>query len=104
MCPQLKTEQTLEQFFLTVGQNNFGNKIPFFTSAKLSLVYVLLRFTLGQIWASPENGLTVRVACWSSSRMTRVVTMRYKFLSCEMSHVTHVLGRTSVDLLIEFYW
>ena len=22
--------RSLEQFFLTVGQNNFGNKIPFF--------------------------------------------------------------------------
>ena len=24
--------QSLEQFFLTVGQNNFGNKLPFFSS------------------------------------------------------------------------
>ena len=23
--------QSLEQFFFTVGQNNFGNKIPFFS-------------------------------------------------------------------------
>ena len=26
--------RTLEQFFLTVGQNNFGNKIPFFFVSK----------------------------------------------------------------------
>ena len=52
------------------------------------------------MWASPENGLTVRVACWSSSRMTRVVTMCYKFLSFEMSNVTHALGKTSVNLPI----
>ena len=25
--------RTLEQFFLTVGQNNFGNKIPFAIAA-----------------------------------------------------------------------
>ena len=27
-------DQPLEQFFLTVGQNNFGNKIPFFIIEK----------------------------------------------------------------------
>ena len=29
---------TLEQFFLTVGQNNFGNKIPFLTVANTPLI------------------------------------------------------------------
>ena len=27
-----KILRSLEQFFLTVGQNNFGNKIPFLTN------------------------------------------------------------------------
>ena len=28
--------QSLDQFFLTVGQNNFGNKIPFIPKKKMS--------------------------------------------------------------------
>ena len=31
----LKFSQSLKQFFLTVGQNNFGNKIPFSDGEKL---------------------------------------------------------------------
>ena len=31
-----KISWSLEQFFLTVGQNNFGNKIPFFDSLSYS--------------------------------------------------------------------
>ena len=30
-----KISRSLEQFFLTVGQNNFGNKIPFMSSLKI---------------------------------------------------------------------
>ena len=30
-CTYGPTLLSLEQFFLTVGQNNFGNKIPFFS-------------------------------------------------------------------------
>ena len=38
-----KFSQSLDQFFLTVGQNNFGNKIPFISSAietKIAAVYM----------------------------------------------------------------
>ena len=30
-----KISRSLEQFFLTVGQNNFGNKVPFMSSLKI---------------------------------------------------------------------
>ena len=45
--------RSLEQFFLTVGQNNFGNKIPFlgrmdFKSFKLQ--YHIVLFTANKIW------------------------------------------------------
>ena len=30
-----KILRSLEQFFLTVGQNNFGNKIPFLIGSKI---------------------------------------------------------------------
>ena len=36
--------RSLEHFFLTVGQNNFGNKIPFI-SCKTHLVFVLCQST-----------------------------------------------------------
>ena len=36
--------RSLEQFFLTVGQNNFGNKIPFLTFALSNILVQLLHF------------------------------------------------------------
>ena len=35
--------QSVEQFFLTVGQNNFGNKIPFFIVTKNYNYFILLQ-------------------------------------------------------------
>ena len=44
--------RSLEQFFLTVGQNNFGNKIPFFIvkRCKIKLVFTcqVLLFSCGR--------------------------------------------------------
>ena len=33
-----KNSRSLEQFFLTEGQNNFGNKIPFLYSVQMKIV------------------------------------------------------------------
>ena len=46
--------RSLEQFFLTVGQNNFGNKIPFHTP--------LTRFTAA-LNCSPDFFQKLRVTC-----------------------------------------
>ena len=40
--------QSLEQFFLTVGQNNFGNKIPIL-SDYIYLIHPRRPFSLGQM-------------------------------------------------------
>ena len=44
--------QSLEQFFLTVGRNNFGNKIPFLTLKLLKN----LEFINWRLWYMLDNG------------------------------------------------
>ena len=38
--------RSLEQFFLTVGHNNFGNKIPFFTGKEEKNIWTKYQFSL----------------------------------------------------------
>ena len=45
--------QSLEFFFLTVGQNNFGNKIPFFQPQDLWRQYFLI-----WVWRKIFNSIT----------------------------------------------
>ena len=47
--------RSLEQFFLTVGQNNFGNKIPFFLIHSQSLY---LTASFHQVWLKPNYQVT----------------------------------------------
>ena len=51
--------RSLEHFFLTVGQNNFGNKIPLFT------FFILYMFTLSRLWkkVGDVKALPLPMAC-----------------------------------------
>ena len=43
--------QSLEQFFLTVGQNNFGNKLPFFLYSSIHFFVQSLSALLPKIYS-----------------------------------------------------
>ena len=65
--------QSLEQFFLTVGQNNFGNKIPFFFKILKSglitvgcFIALLIDFTFVCYWT-----------CWSESKIYFAFLFRF---------------------------
>ena len=51
-----KILRSLEQFFLTVGQNNFGNKIPYFLSWEFPFIFNF-------------NGISTKhlIKCWFSN-------------------------------------
>ena len=55
--------QSLEQFFLTVGQNNFGNKIPFFLGWHVdgNTVDLPHTFTIIHCIAANKHGPTLLV-------------------------------------------
>ena len=42
--------RSLEQFFLTVGQNNFGNKIPFWNLTKIKDLFSLSHYFFDILW------------------------------------------------------
>ena len=57
--------RSLEHFFLTVGQNNFGNKIPFF----LKTFLLLLQNSNAEDEYHDEFILKLRVLCNSEIEM-----------------------------------
>ena len=58
-----KISQSLELFFLTVGQNSFGNKIPFLRRHKISYE------ASPSVIISNTKGLTVSIYCGRSCKM-----------------------------------
>ena len=47
---------SLEQFFLTAGQNNFGNKIPFNTDLKICEILIFLQCWASTLWTNRHLG------------------------------------------------
>ena len=65
--------QSLKQFFLTVCQNNFGNKIPIFNSAEAGAKTEADE--CGQLYdAVYENDfeLVKQILCWDDKRLFHV--------------------------------
>ena len=91
---------SLEQFFLTVGQNNFGNKIPFLN--------ISWGFLLNSILQLSTTGLCTMYILWfcsfffpMSSKPHSAVFVRNFLLLCYFWMITWLL-MTFVDLFLLF--
>ena len=73
--------RSLEQFFLTVGQNNFGNKIPFLTCS-FSFLHPKYLFTSQKVscrWAIinllVQSKINLQIIVWASQIFDSIVTL-----------------------------